>query len=353
VGRIRNHAIGCFCPVGRNGGPPLSLETSPLARLPLLAGRPILVTGMPRSGTTWVGQMLAAGGEVMYLSEPLNQLHPGIFRLRVRQPYCYIDEENESSFADAFADAAAARPRPVAEIFSVREAKDVGRVAVRSFDFVRARLRSRRILFKDPYAVFSADWFADRLGSDVVLVVRRPAAVVSSLKRLGWRAPLVEMRRQEALRKRWLVGFDHELEAAATRSELRRDLIWSNTVLWLIVYGAVARYADTRRNFIVVRHEDLSRDPEHGFAQLYQSLGLSYSARAIAHIRGATAAGNPREVTRRHPHRVRLDSGANLESWRRRLTPEEVKRIRSMTDALASRWYDVENLGPAFTTNGR
>src|SRR5436309_312642 len=37
---------------------------------------PILVTGMPRSATSWVGKMLDASGEVVYINEPLNPEHP-------------------------------------------------------------------------------------------------------------------------------------------------------------------------------------------------------------------------------------------------------------------------------------
>jgi hypothetical protein len=35
-------------------------------------GGPILVTGMPRTATSWVGKMLEAGGALVYVSEPLN-----------------------------------------------------------------------------------------------------------------------------------------------------------------------------------------------------------------------------------------------------------------------------------------
>ena len=48
---------------------------------------PILVTGSHRSGTTWVGKMLAADSDTAYISEPLNVLHRlGIFRARGLKP---------------------------------------------------------------------------------------------------------------------------------------------------------------------------------------------------------------------------------------------------------------------------
>ena len=56
-----------------------------------LAPRPILVTGAHRTGTTWVGRLLAAAPAVAYISEPLNVLHrPGVFRAKVANWYTYI-----------------------------------------------------------------------------------------------------------------------------------------------------------------------------------------------------------------------------------------------------------------------
>ncbi|MBK8782585.1 MAG: hypothetical protein IPO22_12435 [Anaerolineales bacterium] len=33
---------------------------------------PLLVTGIHRSGTSWIGRMLAAGGGLTYANEPLS-----------------------------------------------------------------------------------------------------------------------------------------------------------------------------------------------------------------------------------------------------------------------------------------
>lgn len=66
-------------------------------------GPPILVTGIHRSGTTWVGKMLAAGAHTAYVSEPLNINHrPGVFRAAVEHLYTYITNENEAEYLPAF-----------------------------------------------------------------------------------------------------------------------------------------------------------------------------------------------------------------------------------------------------------
>lgn len=52
---------------------------------------PILVTGAHRSGTTWVGKMLAANRRVAYISEPLNVFHrPGVFSAPVSHWYTML-----------------------------------------------------------------------------------------------------------------------------------------------------------------------------------------------------------------------------------------------------------------------
>src|SRR5689334_10886014 len=87
---------------GRHAGVPRRIPTSPMT-----SHAPILVTGMPRSGTTWIAHMLAAGGDLVYLNEPLNPQHPpggfpGILNAEVQHRFQYICEDNEDQFLTAY-----------------------------------------------------------------------------------------------------------------------------------------------------------------------------------------------------------------------------------------------------------
>src|SRR5947209_3701161 len=63
--------------------------------------KPILVTGSHRSGTTWVGKMLAATPSVGYIHEPFNLTHrPGICTAKFPYWFTYINEENESLYLE-------------------------------------------------------------------------------------------------------------------------------------------------------------------------------------------------------------------------------------------------------------
>ena len=96
--------------------------------------------------------------------------------------------------------------------------------------------------------------------------------------------------------------------------------------------------------FTLVRHEDLSGDPAAGFAALYKRLGLDRNDRAVAEIERSTSAANPGRLAPGDPHRVRLDSRANLDSWRSRLSAGELERIQELTAWVAAEYYTSAEL---------
>jgi hypothetical protein len=81
----------------------------------------------------------------------------------------------------------------------------------------------------------------------------------------------------------------------------------------------------------VVRHEDLARDPVGAFADLYAHVGLSFRKRARLAVAKFSHQYNPSEATRGDPYSVTLDTAANLELWRTRLTGDEIARVRATT----------------------
>ena len=89
----------------------------------------------------------------------------------------------------------------------------------------------------------------------------------------------------------------------------------------------------------ILRHEDLSLDPVSGYARAYESLGLAYTAQVQETIRNSSSSENPVELSSRKTHSVKLDSRANLENWKKRLAPDEIKRVRALTEDVASLFY--------------
>jgi hypothetical protein len=302
---------------------------------------PILVTGMTRTGTTWLATMLDASGAVVYINEPLNPRHPpggspGILDVPpVAHRFQYICDDNESEFLEPYRELLRLRYHPLRELRRNHAPADIPRVARDMTNFALGRLRGKRPLIADPFATFSTDWFQRRLGCQVVLAVRHPAAVVSSRKRLGWKVDFGQLLDQPLLMRDLLGSRRTELESMLDRGG---DLVGQGSHLWYGIYGSLAQRARTPE-LLVVRHEDLSRDPIGEFERLYRALQLPFTSRAKRVIERTSMAGNASELTVDHPHRVRLDSRANLDNWRRRLTAEELDRIRSITSDVAAHYY--------------
>jgi hypothetical protein len=302
---------------------------------------PILVTGAHRSGTTWVGRMLAASGEATYISEPLNVWHrPGVMRAPVENWYTYITTHNQADFLSPFQEMLNFRYHVWAEIKSLRSLKDALRMGRDASGFLAGRWLRKRPLLKDPFAVFSAPWFAEKLNCQVVITVRHPAAVASSLKRLKWSFDFHHLLSQAWLMEDWLAPFGNEMEKIKHSPQ---DIIGQSCLLWRSIYSIVKAYQQNHPGFQVVRHEDLSRDPIPGFSALYKKLGLRFTPRAAQRINATSSAGNPRELSRKSTHSIQLNSRANLENWKQRLSAEEISRIRQLTADVAIHFYPEED----------
>lgn len=302
------------------------------------AQAPILVTGAHRTGTTWVGKMLAANPRVAYISEPLNVLHrPGVLRVPVSKWYTLICEENEREFLSAFRDLLNFRYGLGREIRSLQSGRDFLRMVRDLSVFLRGRLLRQRPLIKDPFAIFSAPWFATRLGCRVVITVRHPAGFASSLKRLDWEFDFRDLLEQPLLMERWLDVDRAGMEAARTD-----DILGQAALLWRMVYRVVTRMMKLYPSFIIVRHEDLSHDPVSCYRDLYAALDLDFSPAVEERILKASSSDNPMELSKGKVHAVKLDSRANLDNWKKRLTSDEIMRVRKITGKTAKLFYSDE-----------
>jgi hypothetical protein len=298
--------------------------------------RGILVTGPPRGGTTWVGKMLALDRSVGYIHEPFNPSTPaGISPGPFTRYFHYVTPANESEFVPSLERTLAfdyALGPELREIGSARDAARAARDLARTSAY---RLRHRRPLVKDPIAVFSAEWLADRFALDVIVTVRNPGAFVASFKRLGWEHRFQSFLDEPRLLADHLRGFEDEIRAAAERPP---DLVAQAILLWRVIHHVLARFREQRPDWTFVRHEDLAVDPLAGFEQLYGRAGLTFTAGIAQDIQQHSSGENPSELD--HTHAVRLDSRASLSNWRRNLDESEIERVRAGTRDAAPAFYD-------------
>jgi hypothetical protein len=305
---------------------------------------PILVTGAPRSGSTWVGNVLALDRGAASIHEPFNQHCPeGRCRAQFRQAFTYVTKANEAPYVEALRDTIAWNYSLRAELKATRSLRQFVRMS-RDFTYFEAMRRSgARTIVKDPMAVCSADWMAERFGMKVVVIIRHPAAFTASLRAAGWgRVHFSIFDRQPALVRERLQPYAARIAQAA---EVQPDPIDSGALLWTLLHHHMLRLREEHPDWIFVRHEDVARDPEREFASLYDQLGLDFSEGVRKDLRSYTTEAGPFAKlslfgTRRGTMR---SSQGNISAFRRRLAPEELDRVYAQTWQMAAEF----GYGPA------
>lgn len=312
---------------------------------------PLLVTGLPRSGTSWVGKMLQAGGRHVYVNEPLNPSHPpgrspGVLDADVEHYFQYICAESEQGWRQAFERTLSLRYGLAAELRRNQRPYDLARAARYATVFTAGRLRGRDALLDDPYAIFAVPWLVETFPLTAVVLVREPVAFVGSWRALGWQVDTAELLAQPLL-MRDLLEPQREALARVAGSD---DWLGSAAALWRATYTAVARYAVHPRVH-VVRHEELAAEPVPAFRRLYDVADVPWTPSAEAEVRNATSGAKGGAS---QPFRWSLASGfsktafrpmssaSSLGTYRERLTEAEIARVRALTDDVRSLFYDAD-----------
>ncbi len=300
---------------------------------------PLLVTGAHRSGTTWVGKMLAEAPPLVYVHEPFNPENGALFSaLGTDRWFPFAPDAGEDWYRSELDRICRLRYPLLRSLREVDSGAALRRVAREALQYFGHRMRGRRALLKDPIAVFSAEWIARRFGAQVLVCIPHPAAFAGSLKVKGWTFPFRHLRDQPQLMDGLLSSYRSEIENFA---ETERDIVEQAGLLWTLIYSVVRRYQQRHDDWIFVRHEDLARSPVKSFRKLYDELGLDFNDEIRRTIERHSDSQNPVEAE--SVGKIQRDSRALIYSWQDRLTQEEITQVRRRTAPVASHFYSDDD----------
>ena len=303
--------------------------------------KPILVTGSHRSGTTWIGRMLAEAPSLLYIHEPFSVSDApsrGICNTEFKYWFTYITRENETNFYKPIRNMVHLKYDLVGGLKTYRSKVGLRELRCEYVSFLQHRQKYAKALIKDPIAFFSAEWLAERFDMNVVMVIRHPAAFVSSIKKLGWQHPFSHFQEQTSLMREFLYPFAGEIREHASKTY---DPFDQAILLWKLIHYTMIRYQESHRNWIFVRHEDISRNPIDTFRKLYYQLDLEFSGETQKVIESYSALTNPSEtdVPVGSEEILMRNSVSNIWNWKSRLTTSEIKRIRNSADDISQAFY--------------
>jgi hypothetical protein len=317
----------------------------------MISRKPILVTGSHRSGTTWVGKMLALSPSVGYIQEPFNPLdhRPGICSVKWDHWFYYVTPENEAIFYEKIKDSVSFSYNLKEEFKMIKSAKDALRMLKDYINFEQYRISRARPLLKDPIALFSAEWLASKFNMDVVVMIRHPAAFAGSIKSKNWLMSFSEFLEQPLLMQEHLYPFETEMKEYEKREP---DVIDQAILLWKIMHHTIIKYQKKYKEWIFVRHEDISREPILGFQTLFKNLDIEFSGSIKEEIKKYSSfKKSSEEAKNRLPFSLdrnldlKRDSRTNIDNWKSRLTASEIERIRSGVESISSVFYSDADWG--------
>jgi hypothetical protein len=291
--------------------------------------KPILVTGAHRSGTTWVGQMLCLDKNIRYIHEPFNIDEKWISPLKYWYEYVSMDSPREKQQAvyDFMNDIISFNGTGIVKDFKVIDGpRDVLRFSKGIYE--RA---TKRPLIKDPLALMSTEWLAQKFDCDVVALIRHPAAFVASLKVKNWTHSFDHFWEQKDLMEK-LSPFASDIEKYVKTPP---DIIEQGILLWNIDYYILNEYRKNHPDWIIIKHEDLSLDPVGEYKKIYQKLDLYFGDSVEKKIRESSSASKAGHLKR--------DSKKNIHTWKKRLTEGEIERVVKGTESVWKAYYSEED----------
>jgi hypothetical protein len=299
---------------------------------------PIVVTGAPRTGTTFLGTMLSLNRDVTYIYEPTS-LRYGMRDVPAPMLYVRKGSRVEPTAIRMFDELFRGRGRfrhpdaPGTPLLRRTARRMLGsKVSLRYHRDALNPLR-KRWLVKDPWAGFASEWLHQHYSAPTVVIVRHPVPTVISYQRLDWQFPLDEMQQMDELMADHLQPILGELDVTTL------DPYENGAVMWRCYYTALATFLDRNPGMIAVRHEDLSARPVEVLRGLYERLGLTFDTRVERLVNEHTRAGNPGTATGETIHQLRRDSSAIATEWRAKVDPAIAARIRARVEPVAGRWY--------------
>jgi hypothetical protein len=275
--------------------------------------RSILVAGTARSGTTWLGDLIATQIPSRILFEPFNpDLVSDYRRFRYFQ---YMRPGTENSEFHAFAQ----------KVFT-------GEIRNRWIDSQNERIISRFRLVKEIRANLALKWLHDNFPEiPILFIMRHPCAVVLSRMELGWATDhdIEPFLSQPQLMEDFLGPYS-DLIRGARSSEEKHAVIWS-------VSNLVPLKQFNSNEWKVVYYENLCTQPEIELPGIFEAIGYQYSGLVV------TSRNQPSQTTRSASAVV---AGTNkIENWKNKLSRSQIDNVLRVVQAFGlGHMYDDSTL---------
>jgi len=317
----------------------------------MLSRRPnqfLLVTGVPRSGTTFVGRCMALAPTATYLWEPFNQK----YRSGIPDYYPYIgpstDTDKISKYNSIISDTLMLRH--LSPFVEVRPGDGLIRRIVKScginrsfFQYRYAQAKqflngNRCLLIKDPVAIFLSEHLLRNFNFKIIAVVRHPAAVACSRERLNWGFGFDAWSRQDDLTADLLTPFFASGVDYASYSDAEMSALQ-----WRLCYGYLKKLEENYKDkLLLVRHEDLLINPREFLNSAFEFANLEFDEQVLRKVNHYMTGTNVERKTMQLSRLERRNANELRYAWKTSIEQSELNKIRDIAGQIAEDLYSTE-----------
>lgn len=307
---------------------------------------PILITGCPRSGTTFCGRIVSQSPDVFEVYEPFN--HGFHYNLNLPKKFYQLTEENSGEIKarfDELMDLSSLGQRlgklPLGSIEYLKY-KNSGKAG--NIDHILALKKlvqepsdfwsAKRISLKDPIAFYSAEWIAERYNANVVVLVRHPGGIVSSFLKLGWEPET-----------RYIVDNMMPVSNGKYKEDIVRwrdnpdDIVGALILQWKLFTQTTLDYHELHPDWTFVLHDELCVAPVPTFERIFKRASLPLTNAVRASIEDHTSGDNTVDPEKHDQHMLKRASAELMDSWKKRLDPVVIDRVLNETGEL---WAEAQ-----------
>lgn len=291
-----------------------------VGKIPKDQDKPILLTSLPRSGSTWAFNILGQAKNVVPLREPdrLAQIEIGKKGMHL---YIRKDQKDDLYYL-VYNKIFKGRP-DILPSFGSR-----GRVD-HYYKLLKSYLPKSRILVKSCFSIHNTEWIYNNFNPDIVILLRNPFSLIYSIRRMFTEANLGKIvLEDERIIDDYLRPYKDVINSAATSNE---QLAVRVGAYYKIILSAAKKHPE----WTVVTHEELCNNPIDIFKGLYTKLDLKWSRKIEDKINQHNRIKKTDDV-----HHINRITKNEPDKWKELLTKEEVDQIRYYYRSFQNGYYD-------------
>lgn len=291
----------------------------------------IIISGSHRSGTTWVGKVIDESNKIKYIHEPFS---PRNMRKDspIKRWYEYIDSDDSEIkqiiFKQYINNFINSPIKHLKDRFHLRQSPITLKSILRFLNSNHIKIGGIPLI-KDSMTLMSLEWFQTEYSPKIIICIRHPAAFVASLKIQNWNFDFNNFLNQEKLMNFYLKEFSSEINFYSNN---KKDIVDQGILLWRIIHKVILNYQKYHnREWLFIRHEDLSLDPINEFSKIFEYINIPFNVNIKEYIIKNTTNNVLSDYSR--------NSKKNITTWKERLSLEEILRIKQGTSDLYMKFY--------------